>query len=78
MPRNKTAGIALRAIARDTARRSEEPIRWEGAGDYSYEMTPEGVRVTGGEKPLSASGAASLSPRTPQQIRLSCAQSPAA
>ena len=46
----------MRAIARNEARDSKEPIRWKGAGDYSYEMTPEGVRVTGGEKSKTLTG----------------------
>ena len=56
MPSRKNNGAAIRAIARQEARNSEEPIRWEGAGDYSYEMTPEGVRATGGEKSKTLTG----------------------
>ncbi len=57
---SRLASVALRAIARDEARRSEEPPQWTGAGDYTYKITDEGIEVTGGEASKTLAGGRSV------------------
>lgn len=40
---------ATRAFAKERARVGAKDSRWRGGGDYYFELTPEGIRVTGGD-----------------------------
>ena len=40
---------ATRAFAKDRALQGAKDSYWRGGGDYYYELTPEGIKVTGGD-----------------------------
>lgn len=50
---------ATRAFAQERARVGAEDSYWRGGGDYYFELTPEGIKVTGGDTTGNLQGGAS-------------------